>query len=185
MRSDNGVIHPSKGGKRSFADFSSDHNPPPLASLSKYSRPLNPPSPTSPNFLLALPTGILLRVCSYLSHKELLLLSQTSQLVRHVVDHPANGLWRCLVINAIDTASHFSIESVKRIGKSRLSCIKDIVLDQTTCKNFKDGKTFANEVRLPLLVFVVSNSNFTEGDMAVSELYEYYKINPGMVWNSG
>lgn len=95
------------------------------------------------NPLLNLPTHVLLNILLYLSHKELISLSKLSTQTNRFVNDPVNGVWSHLLVTNRDDKHFFTLASIMKCGKPLLECINELVLDQGTCKSFKDGLAFS------------------------------------------
>lgn len=113
--------------------------------------PFQPPNSTNP--LLTLPSHVLLRVFSFLSHKQLLILSRLSPTIKRFMDDPVNGVWSHLFINDRDVDNYFNFSHFKGTGSAIHTCIRHIVLDKHACLNFGDGPAFSNAVLFNAFIF--------------------------------
>lgn len=137
-----------------------DHKKAGTSYQNNHSHLLTPCSPTSsPSTSLSslqiasdfesLPLDVLLYILSYLSPKQLLKLSCTSQKCKGIIWNAT--LWHTIKIDdsGIDGKEPNDLlpfEYFKKINAKLLSFIKEISVVEATCRNFGDGRQFARSL---------------------------------------
>lgn len=130
--------------------------------------PLSPSSNCSPSSSLSLlritqqfetlPLDVLLHILSFLPHKQLLRLTYTSKKCKETIYNSA--LWNTIKLddstimgegNKISNKEDLlPFEYFKRLNRKLLSFVREIYMDESTCRNFGEGRHFARSVCINL-----------------------------------